>query len=372
MPKDPMPFPAANAAFEAWLRARCNAVEADLAEKRRRMAEGGPFAFLRATCFRYAERYPALFPTHVGFPRAPALGDAHLENFGTWRDAEGRLAWGANDLDEVAVLPFPADLVRLAASALLGHEGAPGSMSRGGMTPGAMTSRDVAARILEGYAKHIERPAPFVLDERHAELRDAANPSPRERARFWQKLDALPEAVGAAKPDAPTRRALRAALPKGAAVARIAARRAGLGSLGRPRHVIIADWNGGRVVREAKARMPSCWKLAGFPRAKPAPLAASPHRAWDPWLRYPKGLAVRRLAPDSRKLDARDGVALAVFLEAMGGELANIHATGGEAAALRKALRDFGAVQLAGCAERAAEDVRRDHAAWQRHFAGGG
>lgn len=358
MPKDPpTPFPAAQAAHEAWLRARCDAVEADLADKRRRMAEGTPFAFLRATCFRFAERYPALFPTHVGFPRAPALGDAHIENFGTWRDAEGRLAWGANDLDEVAVLPFPADLVRLAASAILVGEGA---------REGAK-ARDAAARILEGYARRLERPAPFVLDERHAELRDAANPSPAERARFWQRLDALPEA----KPDAAARRALKAALPKGATVLRFAARRAGLGSLGRPRHVAIAEWQGGRVVREAKARLPSCWKLAGFPRAKPAPLAASGHRAWDPWLRFPKGWVVRRLAPDSRKLDAADGVALEVFLEAMGGELANIHATGGEAAALRKALRDFGAAQLAGCAERAAEDAKRDQAAWARHHTGG-
>ncbi len=363
MPKDPvLPFPAAHAAHEAWLRARCDAVEADLAEKRRRMAEGTPFAFLRATCFRFAERYPALFPTHVGFPRAPALGDAHLENFGTWRDAEGRLAWGANDLDEVAVLPFPADLVRLAASAILPHKGA----------REAVRARDVAARILEGYGRGLERPAPFVLDERHAALRDAANPSATERARFWERLDALPEA----KPDAATRRALKAALPKGAptdaTALRFAARRAGLGSLGRPRHVLVAEWQGGRVVREAKARLPSCWKLAGFPRAKPAPLAASPHRAWDPWLRFPKALVVRRLAPDSRKLDAGEGASLEVFLEAMGGELANIHATGGEAAALRQALRDFGAAQLAGCAERAAEDVRRDHAAWQRHFAGAG
>jgi len=29
-----------------------------------------------------------------------AVGDLHVENFGTWRDAEGRLIWGVNDFDE--------------------------------------------------------------------------------------------------------------------------------------------------------------------------------------------------------------------------------------------------------------------------------
>ena len=37
------------------------------------------------------------------WPRRPAVlavGDLHTENFGTWRDAEGRLIWGINDFDE--------------------------------------------------------------------------------------------------------------------------------------------------------------------------------------------------------------------------------------------------------------------------------
>ena len=28
------------------------------------------------------------------------------ENFGTWRDADGRLVWGVNDFDEAAVMPW--------------------------------------------------------------------------------------------------------------------------------------------------------------------------------------------------------------------------------------------------------------------------
>jgi uncharacterized protein (DUF2252 family) len=41
-----------------------------------------------------------------------------VENFGTWRDSRGRLAWGMNDFDEACELPFTNDLVRLATSAV--------------------------------------------------------------------------------------------------------------------------------------------------------------------------------------------------------------------------------------------------------------
>ena len=48
-----------------------------------------------------------------------AVGDIHLENFGTWRDADGRLVWGVNDFDEAAEMPYVLDLIRLATSALV-------------------------------------------------------------------------------------------------------------------------------------------------------------------------------------------------------------------------------------------------------------
>ena len=48
-----------------------------------------------------------------------AVGDLHIENFGTWRDHDGRLAWGVNDLDEIDLLPYTIDLVRLGTSALM-------------------------------------------------------------------------------------------------------------------------------------------------------------------------------------------------------------------------------------------------------------
>jgi uncharacterized protein (DUF2252 family) len=45
------------------------------------------------------------------------VGDLHVENFGTWRDVEGRLVWGINDFDDANVIPYTGDLVRFAASA---------------------------------------------------------------------------------------------------------------------------------------------------------------------------------------------------------------------------------------------------------------
>lgn len=78
-----------------------------------------------ATLFRCASRWT----TGHGLPlrlrmqmcRAAAwlslhVGDLHVDSFGTWRDAEGRLCWGVDDFDEAFPLPYTNDLVRLVAS----------------------------------------------------------------------------------------------------------------------------------------------------------------------------------------------------------------------------------------------------------------
>src|SRR5262249_20118319 len=46
----------------------------------------------------------------------------HVENYGSSRDAEGRLVWGINDFDEAGPPPYTNDLVRLATSAWLAIE----------------------------------------------------------------------------------------------------------------------------------------------------------------------------------------------------------------------------------------------------------
>src|SRR5258708_9500751 len=78
-----------------------------------------PFIFLRATYFRWAKKIGDWCPELMDAPQVLSIGDLHLENFGTWRDADGRLVWGVNDFDEPAVMPYLLDLLRLATSPLL-------------------------------------------------------------------------------------------------------------------------------------------------------------------------------------------------------------------------------------------------------------
>src|SRR5450755_4160656 len=108
----------ASAAYEAWLRRYMPLVPTDLDLKHERMAED-EFRFFRATFYRWCQRWRALATGERGATKVLSIGDVHVENFGTWRDADGRLVWGANDFDEPATLPWTHDLVRLAASAHL-------------------------------------------------------------------------------------------------------------------------------------------------------------------------------------------------------------------------------------------------------------
>src|SRR5579862_6418962 len=104
--------------YEAWLGERIPLIRADLEQKHRLMAEA-PFPFFRATYYRWAQTWPEISPDSATAIQALGIGDLHVENFGTWRDSEGRLIWGINDFDEVSRIPYTGDLVRLAASAHL-------------------------------------------------------------------------------------------------------------------------------------------------------------------------------------------------------------------------------------------------------------
>jgi len=89
----------ATARYESWLAAQISIIGSDLEQKHHAMSAGS-FPFLRATYYRWAARWRAIVGDAAEAPRALAVGDLHVENFGTWRDAEGRLIWGVNDFDE--------------------------------------------------------------------------------------------------------------------------------------------------------------------------------------------------------------------------------------------------------------------------------
>jgi hypothetical protein len=161
--------------YERWLDAHIETVAEGRRQKHRRLRES-PFAFLRGA-------YPVWLVRNAGMtfgPHVLAVGDLHVDNFGTWRTAGGGRGWGVNDLDEAAPGPCGNDLVRLAASAL------------------------VAEALLHGYRGRLtgapEQPAaPAVPPDDH----------------FWKTIDGLERADSVPRPVAA---ALRAAMPGAAAV----------------------------------------------------------------------------------------------------------------------------------------------------------
>src|SRR3979490_1268560 len=106
--------------FEAWLAQRTHIDRRDLRLKHSNM-KANVFLFLRGTYYRWAELWPQVCPDLAKAPKVLAVGDLHIENFGTWRDVEGRLIWGVNDFWPMA---YTVDWVRLAVSAHLAVEAA--------------------------------------------------------------------------------------------------------------------------------------------------------------------------------------------------------------------------------------------------------
>ena len=85
-------------AYERWLSKFVRPIAADLKVKHESM-RSDVFTFFRATFYLWAQLWPQLPSPIAKAPRLLGVGDAHVENFGTWRDREGRLVWGVNDFD---------------------------------------------------------------------------------------------------------------------------------------------------------------------------------------------------------------------------------------------------------------------------------
>jgi uncharacterized protein (DUF2252 family) len=79
--------------YEEWIGKSIELDDADLQLKHQRMKED-LFSFFRATFYRWVQLWPEVCPSLTLAPRVLAVGDLHVENFGTWRDIEGRLIWG--------------------------------------------------------------------------------------------------------------------------------------------------------------------------------------------------------------------------------------------------------------------------------------
>ena len=350
----------ATGSYEAWLRKAVPVVAADLTLKHRMMAKSA-LSLLRGTYYRWLGLWPDVCPELAAGPRVLAVGDLHLENFGTWRDGEGRLVWGINDFDEAHACAYANDLVRLAASVLV-------AIREDAL---ALEGKAACAHILRGYARAIgaDDAVPFVLEEDNDALRKLALGEERTPAKFWTRLTA---AKATAAPDA-VKRLLRAQLPKEAADVVFARRTAGTGSLGVPRFVARGRVAGSLIAREAKRRTPgaAAW-ASGTSGPKPADHAilAQAVRAPDPFFVVTDDWILRRLAPHCERIELAviaDAKAQLDVLEAMGRETANIH--WGDRAAARRIAADLKrrkANWLYRAAREMADATMKDWKGWKR------
>ncbi|MCA9606108.1 MAG: DUF2252 family protein [Myxococcales bacterium] len=166
-------------ADEALIRSRPLLVEG----KYVRMAND-PYAFWRATVplFRRDAEDPDLEIGRTAYPAGVlplAIGDAHVENFGTLRAADGTFALEPNDFDGADRFPYHWDLRRLtvgmAVAARLSNPDDPGARA----TATAATERIVAATA-RAYADAIV---------------GFADGAPRERVTDDGSMDPLPAIV---------------------------------------------------------------------------------------------------------------------------------------------------------------------------------
>ena len=344
--------------FENWLGKRATLVKPDLDLKHKIMAED-PFSFLRGTFYRWAQVWMDLCPDLARAPEVSAVGDLHVENFGTWRDGEGRLVWGVNDFDEVYPMPYTNDLIRLAVSANL-------AVASGHLK---MHSAAVSKAILDGYVASLKSGGrPFVLEEHHPWLRTIANSELRNPERFWNKMDELPSVEDVPKS---ARRALQSLLPERDMAFRVAHRVAGVGSLGHERFVAIADWQGDRIAREAKALTASACVWAYGQKAKGSlynEILETARRDPDPFVRVRGRWLVRRLAPDCSRIELTTLPAKVDekhLLESMGFETANIHLGSQKTMkAVRKDLSKRGKNWLHEAAKIMIDSVNEDYEDW--------
>jgi hypothetical protein len=269
------------------------------------------------------------------------------------------LIWGINDFDEAALLPYTHDLVRLATSELLAI--------RARHLP--VSPAQVGQELLAGYAKGLAlRGEPFVLSERHPWLRDLATNELRDPVRFWAKLTAWPAAPGGLP--AGLKQSVAASLPRRGLACRVLHREAGLGSLGRQRYTVVAEYQGGWIAREAKPLVTSAcaWELGRTTAIQYARILNRAIRAADPFVSLPGHWLLRRLSPYCSRIELADLPERRdhhKLLRAMGRETANIHlGTPAQTKAIERDLKSRRPHWLRRAAADMAEAVLADWRDW--------
>jgi hypothetical protein len=306
--------------YENWMRDRIPVVEKQLRDKHALMRQS-PFLFFRGTYYRWAQLWPEVCPECADAPTVLSVSDLHVDNFGTWRDAEGRLCWGVNDFDEAWPLPFTNDLIRLAASVKIAR--------RLGLL--ALKTREACEMLLDGYQGTLENGAcPIVLAEQETHLEKLGIAALKPPERFWETLNRHPAINGRLPGD--VKKALEEALPNPHLKYRVVQRESGIGSLGHHRFVAIGECDGGYIAREAKRLIPAAnaWLDGRTDRAQTyyEKILSCSIRSRDPYLTASKAWLIRRLSPDSNPIHVEELAGKRderTLLRAMGTETANVH-----------------------------------------------
>ncbi len=160
------------------------------------------FAFFRGTFYRWAQLWPEVCAPLANAPEVVAVGDLHVENFGTWRDPEGRLVWGINDFDEAFPMACTNDLTRLLASVQI-------ACPEGHLKIEGEAASEI---VLGGYRKGLQAGGkPFVLAEEQTPLREMARDRLRDPEKFWRHLEKQRKVKSVPRS---ARKALLSALPE--------------------------------------------------------------------------------------------------------------------------------------------------------------
>lgn len=248
-----------------------------------------PFVFLRGTCHLFYDRLPSgsLF---TKAPTAWLCGDAHLENFGSYKGDNRLVYFDLNDFDESALAPVTWELVRFLTSILVAGDGLckttddadalckvfldsyAGALSLG---KARWVERDTAGGLVKELLDTLkERTRPVFLDRRserkgrkrliRCDGKHALEVTDAQRKRVTKLVDGF--AASQANPDF-------------FRVLDVARRIAGTGSLGVDRYIILVEGKGspdGNFLLDLKQALPS--SLAPHLKTKQPAWPSEAHR----------------------------------------------------------------------------------------------
>jgi uncharacterized protein (DUF2252 family) len=224
-----------------------------LAMKFAKMAKS-PFVFLRGACHLFYDALPDT-PILRNAPLAWCCGDAHFENFGSYKSDNRQVYFDINDFDEAALAPSTWDIVRLLASVHCGTD-VLGATRAEALAVGRSCLAAYRDALIEGKPLWVEREtSEGMVNALLTELRE------RDRATFLDKRSVRQGRRRSLKVD--RKKALPATDAQKKAVAKfmrgfartqadpaffkvldVARRIAGTGSLGLTRFVILVEGNG--------------------------------------------------------------------------------------------------------------------------------